>query len=183
MSRVGAAVASLAAVVLVAGCSGSSTLPFGSPFPVIKVQPTSAVSPPVTQTPNPPVPTFPSSRWDLVTRGQLPAGCRAFGSATLMMTAGVGAQAVGPSLACRPPHNYWVRAVVKVAVNTPDGHWVYLTPVQPSPAEFNRAPVIRSEVTACTPGELLEPVASFVLMDSAGGLVRYKLEGASARCR
>ena len=181
MSRVWAAVAASAAVLL-AGCTGSSTLHFGPPFPAITVKPTPTVLLPVTPTPQVP-PTFPSGPWDLVNRGPLPAGCGIVGSTTLVMTAGVGAQAVGPGLACRPPDSYWVRAVVKVAVNTPDGHWVYVTPVQPSPAALNRAPVISSEVTACTPGELLKPVASFVLRDPGGGLVRVKLVGASTYCR
>ena len=183
MSRVMAAAAAVAAGVLLVGCSGSSLQTFGSPFPVVSAKPTATHSGPATRARKQPDLTFPSMRWDLVERGPLPAGCSALGEASLVLTGGAGAQAVGPRVVCRPPHSYWVRAVVKVAVSTPDGQWVYLTPVQPSPAALNRAPSIRSEVTACTPGELLEPVASFVLMGPGGGLVRYKMVGASARCR
>jgi hypothetical protein len=173
------------ASMLLAGCSGSSAQPFGTPYPVAPLKATAVRSHPVAvQRPKSPDLSFPSMRWDLVLRAAvLPAGCTTGGGPSLLLTGSEGAQATSPRLDCTAPRRYWVKSVVKVAVNTPDGNWVYLTPVQPSAAALNRAAARHSEITACTPGELLEPVASFVLMSPDGTLVRYKLVGPPARCR
>jgi hypothetical protein len=122
-------------------------------------------------------------RWDLVPRGPLPAGCSTVGVTALDVNTSGAAYASGPSLTCGPGPRYWVRAVVKVAAYDSDGQWSYLTPVNPSAPTLDRTPSHRSELTACSSGQLLEPVASFVLLWPDGHQVRYKLVGPSARCR
>ena len=125
---------------------------------------------------------FPTVRWDLVPRGPLPPGCSTSGTTWLDVHAPGAVYASGPSLRCTGATHYWVRALIKVAIVTSGGDLTYLTPVDPSPATVDRARAQRSQLTGCTSGEMLEPVASFVFLWPDGHLVRYKLIGHSALC-
>jgi hypothetical protein len=93
------------------------------------------------------------------------------------------AYATGPSLSCSAGHAYWVRALVKLAKGDGHGHWRYLTPARPSDPAIGQASAQVSATIACTKGDLLLPVASFVLTWPDGHQIRYKRTGSVARCR
>ena len=128
-------------------------------------------------------PQFPSVRWDLVPRGPLPVGCATHGKTVLNFSAPDQVAAFGPSLTCLAGHRYWVRAVVKVGIYGADGRWTYLTLVQPSAPTLGGAAAQRSEMIACSVGERLLAVASFVFLEPDGHQVRYKVVGGQGACR
>lgn len=178
------AVLAVAATVTLAGCTSHSG-------PTTTAYPTSAA---VTPTPTPSVtPTpvrvkaeklpfpIPTTRWDHVPRGPLPAGCAIQGSAVVTVSGTARAYATGPSLTCPASRHYLVRGVVKLAEHLPAG-WTYVAHVGPSAPLTDQAPAQLTVAKSCTAGIPLRAVASFVLTWPDGHQLRYKIYGRVAAC-
>jgi len=172
-----------AGLVLVACTGGSAPGGFGSPAAALSAS--GSVSPtPIHRHARPGAqPGFPTVRWDLVPRGPLPATCTARGVPVLVFAASGQVYATGPGLTCGNGPKYWVRALVKVGVYGADGRWTYPPTVKPSAPALGKIAAQRSDMTTCTAGVALLPVASFVVLWPDGHQLRYKVVGAKAVCR